>query len=469
MLRTKHQFLIILFLMSGILFAQNQLRDNLFGDYEKLLDQLQSDDAEILSPENYKNALKYYKIASADYEDKDESLVDIKKNLKKSQAFALRAQEVVALAKDTLANALSARDEALAESAPIFAPEEWEKATEVFADATENLEDNDIDDAIRYGARAYDLFKRTAISAIRNGIMGDARSQLYLASQEKAEQYCLSTYRNAQNLLSETEEILKRDPYAKEEAVKKAMQAAYEARHAQYLSRTVQALMKKDENWEKLILQFEQILNTLGAQFRYEPEFDLGFDSSVKTLMSYISNLKEEQSRLFSENTKLEDELSLLRESEATKSAALMQKEDFNRKLDKVNNLFSADEAEVIHQGKSLIIRLVGLKFPSGKAIIQPEYFSLLTKVQRAIHEFPEKYLLIEGHTDATGNSFKNKTLSERRARAVTEYLIANLALNPDQIEYYGMGEQKPIASNKSAEGRLRNRRIDITISLEDS
>lgn len=469
MFRTKNQFLIILFLMTGVLFSQSHLRDNLFGDYEKLLDQLQSDNAEILSPENYKNALKYYKKASADYEDKDESLVDIKKNLKKSQEFALRAKAVVALAKDTLSNALSARDEALAENAPIFAPDEWEKASDIFFDATENLEDNDIDDAIKYGARAYDLFKRTAIIAISNGIMGDARSQMYLASQEKAEQYCLNTYRNAQNLIAETEDILKKDPFAKQEAVKKAMQAAYEARHAQYLSRTVQALMKKDENWEKLILKFEQILATLGTQFHYDPEFDQGFDTSVKTLTSYISNLREEQNRLLSENAKLEDELSLLRESDATKSATLMQKEDFSRKLDKIKNLFTSDEAEVIYQGKSLIIRLVGLKFPSGKAIIQPEYFSLLTKVQRAIYEFPDKYLLIEGHTDATGNSFNNKTLSERRARAVTEYLIANLTLNPDQIEYYGMGEQKPIASNKTMEGRMRNRRIDITITLEDS
>ena len=109
------------------------------------------------------------------------------------------------------------------------------------------------------------------------------------------------------------------------------------------------------------------------------------------------------------------------------------------------------------------------MQFPSGKAIIQPEYFSLLTKVQRAIREFPDNYLLIEGHTDATGNSYKNKTLSEQRARAITEYLIANLELRPEQIEYYGMGEQKPIASNKTKEGRLRNRRIDIILSLDDS
>ena len=171
-------FLIQLFFLSGVSFAQNQLRDNLFGDYEKLLDKLQNQDASILSPENYKEALEYYKQASADYEDKDESLVDIKKNLLKSKEFALKALKITALANDTLQNAILARDLALKENAPIFAPEEWEEAEDVFLDATSNLEDDDLDDALKYGARAYDLYKRTQITAIRNGILGDARSQI---------------------------------------------------------------------------------------------------------------------------------------------------------------------------------------------------------------------------------------------------------------------------------------------------
>ena len=263
--------------------------------------------------------------------------------------------------------------------------------------------------------------------------------------------------------------MLDLDPYAKEAAIEKAMQASYQARHAQYLAKTISTLSGKKENWERLILQFEEILSTLGAQFHYEPAFDEGFDSSVKTLMGHITDLKSEQKRLLAENSKLEDELNSLKESEAATSATLQKKQIREEKIAKIKSIFSKDEAEVIYLGSKIIIRLVGLQFPSGRALIQPEYFSILTKVQRAIRVFPEKYLMVEGHTDATGNSFKNKTLSEQRARAVAEYLIANLELNPEQIEYYGMGEQKPIASNKTREGRLRNRRIDIIISLDDS
>jgi len=245
--------------------------------------------------------------------------------------------------------------------------------------------------------------------------------------------------------------------------------ASYEGRHAQYLAKTIKKLSEKPENWEKLILQFESMMGTLGAQFHYQPKFDQGFNESLKTLMAYIANLKAEEQRVLAENSKMEEELSSLKESEATKSAALLQKEQKEEKIQTVKQLFNPNEAEVVYRGKTLLIRLIGLQFPSGRAIIQPEYFSLLTKVQRAIREFPDKYLVVEGHTDATGNSLKNKALSEQRARAVTEYLLANLKLNPDQIQYYGRGEQKPIASNKTKEGRQRNRRIDIIITLSDS
>ena len=423
----------------------------------------------MLSPENFKKAVKYYEEASSDYEDKDESLVDIKEKLQKSKFHALEALKVITLAKDNLLNSITAREEALEENAPLLAPEDWEEAEKVFMKATTNLEDDDLKDAIKFGARSYDMFKRTRILAIKNGILSDARNQINLALQEESERYCLSTIRTAQNLLSEAEAILAKDPFAKDQSNQKAMEAAYQGRHALYLARTIKQLSKKEENWELMILQFEGVLSRLGTQFHFQPEFDEGFNSSVEILSGYIHNLKEEEKRLLAENGNLEEKLSILKESEANKSAELLKKEQLENRIEKIRNLFTKDEAIVIYQGKNLIIRLIGLQFPSGRSIIQPEFFSLLTKMQRAIREFPDKYILVEGHTDATGNSIKNKTLSEQRARAVTEYLIANLELNPEQIEYYGMGEQKPIASNKTAKGRTKNRRIDIIISIEDS
>jgi len=108
------------------------------------------------------------------------------------------------------------------------------------------------------------------------------------------------------------------------------------------------------------------------------------------------------------------------------------------------------------------------LTFPSGQAVIQPEYFSLLTKVQEAIKLFPDRHLLIEGHTDSRGNPQTNKRLSEERAQAVREYLIANMNKEREQITAIGYGSAKPVSSNETPEGRALNRRIDIVIGMRD-
>ena len=93
----------------------------------------------------------------------------------------------------------------------------------------------------------------------------------------------------------------------------------------------------------------------------------------------------------------------------------------------------------------------------------------LLTKVMRALREFPNHKYLIAGHTDSQGNDAYNLNLSENRALAVKSYLEANMGLPADQFESIGYGESRPIASNDSPDGRRLNRRIEIVINLDSS
>jgi outer membrane protein OmpA-like peptidoglycan-associated protein len=112
-----------------------------------------------------------------------------------------------------------------------------------------------------------------------------------------------------------------------------------------------------------------------------------------------------------------------------------------------------------------MIIRLVGLQFHSGKATLQPSSFSILGKVLSSIQEFPNYTISIEGHTDSYGSDAKNQELSEMRADAVLQYLMAaNSKLHPDKIKAVGFGETLPCASNETKEGRAQNRRIEVVI-----
>ena len=133
-------------------------------------------------------------------------------------------------------------------------------------------------------------------------------------------------------------------------------------------------------------------------------------------------------------------------------------------KYAKVNKIFTANEAQILRKENDIIIRLIGLSFDVGKAIIRSENFSLLTKLKEAMKEFPESKISIEGYTDSFGGDAQNLILSQKRADAVTEYLLANTSLDKAMIDSKGFGETNPIANNETKEGRAKNRRIDLII-----
>jgi outer membrane protein OmpA-like peptidoglycan-associated protein len=70
----------------------------------------------------------------------------------------------------------------------------------------------------------------------------------------------------------------------------------------------------------------------------------------------------------------------------------------------------------------------------------------------------------VEGHTDSTGGQNLNQHLSERRAEAVTAYLVANNVLPAERLKAVGKAYSEPLAPNTTAEGRALNRRIDLII-----
>ena len=134
---------------------------------------------------------------------------------------------------------------------------------------------------------------------------------------------------------------------------------------------------------------------------------------------------------------------------------------------EKARAKFSPEEAEVYKQGKNLVIRMRGLEFPKAQAVIRGENFALLKKVDDVIASFDNSKVMIEGHTDSTGSKAINQKLSDERAMAVKQYLEANATNKEVAFDSKGFGFEKPIASNKSLEGRAQNRRVDVIIQPE--
>jgi outer membrane protein OmpA-like peptidoglycan-associated protein len=150
---------------------------------------------------------------------------------------------------------------------------------------------------------------------------------------------------------------------------------------------------------------------------------------------------------------------------QAETARKLEEQRRFNQKFIEIQQSFGADEAEVYKRGNQLIVQLKGIQFPSGKAIIMPENYQLLGKVQEAIQAFDNPSVVVEGHTDSIGDNESNQALSQKRADSVHDYLIANKTIADDKIISRGYGSSRPLASNATPEGRAINRRIDVIIT----
>ena len=103
---------------------------------------------------------------------------------------------------------------------------------------------------------------------------------------------------------------------------------------------------------------------------------------------------------------------------------------------------------------------VLAINFDSDKSDIKPEYHDELKTVGDFLMYFPDAKGEIAGYTDSTASGEHNQKLSERRAESVEKYISTTFGINPGRIATKGYGEAKPIASNKTKAGRMKNRRI---------
>ncbi len=131
----------------------------------------------------------------------------------------------------------------------------------------------------------------------------------------------------------------------------------------------------------------------------------------------------------------------------------------------------AAKEAATREAWKTSIIekpvRLEGASFASGSSTLLPGAGAKLDEVVNAAGQFPDIRLDVSGYTDNIGDAGKNVKLSQARAEAVKAYLV-NKGVAADRISTAGYGADNPIADNKTAEGRAKNRRVEVKYSIRE-
>jgi OOP family OmpA-OmpF porin len=110
---------------------------------------------------------------------------------------------------------------------------------------------------------------------------------------------------------------------------------------------------------------------------------------------------------------------------------------------------------------------VINIQFDTDKSDIKPKYYDELKKFADFLKEYPKVSGTIEGHTDSVGSKNYNFKLSQRRAGSVRNYLIKNLGIAPERLDSKGFGLTRPIADNKTSDGRQKNRRIESNFKCD--
>ena len=128
-----------------------------------------------------------------------------------------------------------------------------------------------------------------------------------------------------------------------------------------------------------------------------------------------------------------------------------------------------SSEISVGYDDRGLVTRMLDrVLFDSGKAQLRHSASRVLDKVAKVLLQFPSQPIGVEGHTDdqpiKVSGWESNKALSIARANAVVEYLVEHQKIDRSRFTPMGYGEERPIASNATAGGRAKNRRVELVI-----
>lgn len=107
------------------------------------------------------------------------------------------------------------------------------------------------------------------------------------------------------------------------------------------------------------------------------------------------------------------------------------------------------------------------LLFETGSSVLKPEAETEVVQLGKILAQYPEDRIKVEGHTDSIGRIQDNEELSKKRANSVKN-VLSSQGVKDNQIFVVGYGESKPIASNKTVEGRATNRRVELHIDVPE-
>lgn len=331
-----------------------------------------------------------------------------------------------------------------------------------------------------YPDNDYKLMKRSQYAKLGNPLalapdlkkvpldMYEARNAVEIAKAQKAEQYAPEVFAKAQSSLQMAENSLTSGA-AKTEIITNARQTIQFAEDARALSA---------ERQEAERIQNEKEAAAAAAAAKAKAEADAAAAAEAKR-QAELAAAKEAQIKAEAAAQAAEQKAAAeaaAQEAAAQQAALQAREEAAAEEAARAQAATAALRAQLLRQlnavlqttdtPRGLVVNMADVLFQTAKYNLSQEAQLRLAKLAGIIQAHPGLNLAIEGYTDTTGTPDFNLKLSQQRADAVREFLIAQ-GLSPNIITAKGLGEANPVGDNSTAAGRKLNRRVEIIVSGE--
>jgi len=448
------------------------------------LDQAKKNRVNLLAPNSYKAAFEQY-LEAYSTADNDQKIA-AKKMIFASEKTLEKAINHAQTSKKLLTEVLDARTRAYQSGASQRSPKDLKKLDNNLVKTASLVENGSIEKAKQRRLELQRAYSDLELRALKESTVNLASTAMENAKRSNAQKLAPKMLARAEEELNLAQSALEVDRSNRQKANTQARHAAVLANRSAHIAKTVDNYKKFDFTEEDIVLAHQKDIALLGQAAGKHIQFDQANDITVKELSNEIKSLMDSntqykqriamlEAQLAQTNTshqqelartkaKYSDEISVLDKSK--QELTRLQKEQSAR-FERIQSLFNDKEANIFRQKNNVLLSVHGFKFPSGSAEIRPENFVLLNKIVKVISEFKGSKIVVSGHTDSTGTSTINKVLSDVRAQNVAKFFTEVGGIELHRLQAAGFGQEKPIASNQTQNGRALNRRVEVLIVNE--
>ncbi|RJP79455.1 MAG: hypothetical protein C4522_10100 [Desulfobacteraceae bacterium] len=443
-----------------------------------------SNAADLYAPKGFTNAQNALNeaIVLAQAEEKEKALAVSAEGLntiRQAEENTLRAKKIMWEVSDLRQRAIKAGASSVSKESFDDAETKFQKTNALIETGNAEKAKENTPDLLR----AYSDLEKIALE---KGVIELAQLAFEQAKELEAEKYAPQYFDKAKKELNLALEILETDRTRTEKANEHARLASKWAKNAGQISELSKSFTLRNFSYEDTVVWYWQQLELINEPFQDTIDFEQPNHIVIQSLQTKISTLKEDLRKISMESQllarKQQDFIAQLQENHKKELSELnstltarQQDQDAKDRAERENrqkfiytqSLFRPDEAQVFRTGDNILISANGFYFASGEDEIQASNFALLNKLLGSINQFPNAKVVISGHTDATGTAELNMALSERRAKNVADFIVNVGKISPENVTFKGYGDTKPIAGNKTKEGRDQNRRIEVMIVNE--